>query len=227
VCFSDLNTDIRPKNQSGPFQDWLELAYSGDGSVVESLCSEERSNPKTICAYAEYVLWTWYEAKSLLLARFSLQQIGTRLWNEWHIYRDPELPRELRDQAWDALGNLWRTVFIPNVSDSLAYLNESSPGREKFDGACYMWWDVSPVHEDPERWSKNDEEQFIALCRECLDSGRPAIQEAIIHGLGHAFGWDRSYPPAEALLKDFLTTGAIPREELNAYAEIALSGKIQ
>lgn len=213
-----------PAHPIVPFQEWLDSKFGGDEQRVGEIIRVERPDDVTLASYAEYNCWVWEDPKEWLLDRFSLQQIGRGLWQDWRPYLDINLPRDLRNRAWEAASVLFRDVFSPFVSDHLAHLNEVGTG---LNGACYMWWDVSCCSPESSRTEAIDMEYFLSITRECLFSERQAIQESAIHGLGECIPWGGVFQPAQDMLDEFIASGRSVRPELIRYAEEARTGCIQ
>lgn len=208
------------------FEDWLDFAYSSDEQSVLELHSGRAWDFVARDAYAEYLIRSWEDPQRWLLDRYSLKQIGTGLWRTPHVYANHDLPRELRLRGWVALRTLFRKVFTPLVSDSLAIMNELEMPADELNMICYMWWDMASFHYRKEGADDIDRSHFLALCRECLFSPRPVLQESAIHGLGHACSWEQSFPPARELLEEYLIADVAARPELVAYAREVLTGEI-
>lgn len=205
---------------------WLDIKFKAApaSAYEEEILFDHR---ETRATYAEYVVMTWEDPRNLLISRFSLDEIGESMWREEHVYMDPLLPRNLRDRAWKALSNLFQSLFEPLVSDKLGHLGESALATEKIDGACYMWWDVSPYFPGSPYAEPADDAAFLSVCRQCLYSSRPAIQESAIHGLGHALGTSSPLRPAAKLLDGYIRSRITARRELVSYAKLARKGMIQ
>ncbi|MEQ1822776.1 MAG: hypothetical protein ABL949_09710 [Fimbriimonadaceae bacterium] len=203
-----------------PFCEWLETRYSGGGPTHDD-------HFETRATYAEYVVLTWERPTEFLTTRFTLDQIGEVMMRERHVYGSAQLPRELRNRAWRALSPLCGELFAPNVSDSLSHRNESAKGTARLDGACYMWWDVSPFYPGNRSMTPVDSAFFVSICRECLASPKAAIQESAIHGLGHAVGISEPLIEARTALDDYIREANFARPELLQYAKRARKGRVQ
>lgn len=209
------------------FENWLQLALSGEGTKVEDAVLMGSADPEVRPAYAEYVLWTWENPAEILLARFDLERIAEFLRPGDQIYMDPGLPRSLRNRAWLALGNVFHRIFEPNVGNYLSHRNESAPACKALHEVCYMWWDVSYYYPGSSAAEEDDHRAFLALCSRCLQSPSAAVQESALHGLGHAVsGTKWIEPPVHKMIDAYLSSGKVGRKELVGYARRARRGSV-
>lgn len=215
-----------PDGAALAFEDWLQLTFVTDPKHGEADELEERGSDAIRLTYAEYTLWTWEEPQTWMLDRFKLFDYGRGIWYQRHIYADLELPAELRQRGWIALRNLFHKVFIPNVSDTLSDLLEQQGQSEWLNWGCFLWWKASPYHPTAEGYYEADHQNYLNLCRECLFSSKPAIQESAILGLSYASRENVPYPPALELLEEFLAKGVAARPELIPYATRAVGGEV-
>lgn len=210
-----------------PFELWLEWSLTKDHSLVDwkiysriGLPPCYRNYPLEKPLYCGYALRVWEQPRKYLLDRFSINQIAEYLDNPIQ----PDYQGELRDRSWAALKILFEEVFLPNVSDSLGHQSQINPSTKQLDTICYLWWELRTYR--PKRGSKVNDEHFLNFCKYCFYTGKPAIQESAIHGLGHSLQGKKDFPRARKLLQDFIHYNLATRPELNRYAQIALSGEI-
>jgi hypothetical protein len=209
-----------------PFEKWLEAKFLDRWQDLDPNLNSERDHFENRCTYVEYVLWTWEDPKRWMLDRFDLQQIGRTMRDESHPYGNARLPKELRVRAWNALSCLFRDLFEPCTSGVLCHKNERSETPD-LDGACYMWWDVSPYFPGSPKMDQEDNKYFLSICEQCLKSPNATMQESAIHGLGHALGVPERLKEAATLLNGYLESDRFPRRELTKYAKKARHGRIQ
>ena len=95
-------------------------------------------------------------------------------------------------------------------------------GASPLNSACYMWWDILPIHgcpDIPER-AEFDAEVLVVLQR-LLAIPHDACRESALHGLGH---WTIDYSKVPFIIDDFLSHTPNLRPELVAYARSAKTG---
>lgn len=214
-----------PDGAALSFEDWLQLTFVTDPKYGEADDLEERGSDAIRLTYAEYTLWTWEDPQTWMLDRFKIFDYGRGIWYQRHIYADLELPVEIRERGWMALRNLFQKVFIPNVSDTLSDLLEQQGETEWLNWTCFLWWKASPYHPSNAAYDAVDHQHFLDLCRDCLFSGKPAMQESAILGLSFSSN-EKPYPPALELLKEFVAKGVAARPELIPFANRAIAGEV-
>lgn len=202
------------------FEAWVDAVFDpGNGTINTWPTDQETDDARD--AYVRHTIRLWSSAPTILLPKYDFNRIGAGLdiLTFEHVQVSREVTRQLRNDAWLALGSLFFELFEPYVSDSLGILSESHPTTAKLNGTCYMWWDVDHPYPGRNGIEQDDLQYFLNLCGRCLRSPKPAIQESAIHGLGHALeGCDWNWPDASELLKRFLDEGLASRPELIAYA---------
>jgi len=146
-----------------------------------------------------------------------LQFLFNNSYSNWmYAFIEPKVPWEARRECIRAIPHLFSAIFAERCSEELSHLDEAS--ENPLNGACYMWWDVLPVHgraEDP-AYAERDRE-FLDAMQEILLLPSMACQESALHGLGH---WSGQYPQyVEAAINRFLAVHPSLRPELRRYAE--------
>jgi len=218
------------------FDEWLEEKYTRSPDQIFDIDFQATDRTTgmayvTGTTYSEYAIWTWENPKKWLVDRFSLEQIGQAMCAHEHIYVAPTLPRDVRDRAWAALTPLFKELFEPYVHPRLVYGNprdEQGPEESSvLHDACFMWWDISRYYLNSPDVDESDHQAFLKIAGECLKSSNPAVQESAVHGLGEVIPWGGEYPPAQALLTDFIAANPTANPGLLEYARQARTGQIQ
>jgi hypothetical protein len=101
-------------------------------------------------------LATTFEQSGRLLAKFSDEQLDQGFWflisNSFceFVYSlvDPTLPLSLRLRALRSFVPVFEQIMAVRCSPHLSHLDES--GANPLNNACYMWWDILPIHGCPE-----------------------------------------------------------------------------
>jgi hypothetical protein len=158
-----------------------------------------------------------------LLARFSDAQLNQGLWYlvsnscSDHMFSliEPAVPMPIRLRVLRSIVPLFEQVMAVRCSPHLCYLDE--PGANPLNDACYMWWDILPIHGRPDLSERVefDAEVLIVLER-LLEIEHDACRESALHGLGH---WSADYrPQVVAIVDRFLRRTLNLRPELSVYA---------
>jgi hypothetical protein len=170
-----------------------------------------------------------FERSGELLSNFSDEQLNQGFWfligsSEYMLMlTQKSIPIEARRRALRSVAALFEQVMAKRCSPHLSHLNERS--ANPLNSACYMWWDVLPIHgrpDDPER-REFDAEALLVLQR-ILDIPHDACRESALHGIGH---WANYYPECADIVDEWLSRTSGLRSELITYAKNARVGHVQ
>lgn len=134
----------------------------------------------------------------------------------------PEVPLPSRLRALRACVPLFEQVMAVRCSPHLSHLDEQP--ANPLNSACYMWWDILPIHgrpDLPERAAVDAE--ILRLLPRLLSIPQDACRESALHGIGH---WRIYYPQLAAEVDAFLERTPGLRPELVAYALAAGEGTV-
>ncbi len=105
----------------------------------------------------------------------------------------------------------------------LSHLDEQP--ANPLNSACYMWWDILPIHGKPEELERAEfDAGVLCVLARLLSIPHDACRESALHGISE---WQRYYPRVEAAADDFLARTPGLRPELVSYAHRAKVGKVQ
>jgi len=210
------------------FETWLEDVFGRDESTYDLYSQLPRpfSEEPSPLIFAEWL--THVYAEPAVLDRFSANEVGLAFGQTLpHIFADPNLPIEVRRRAFRALPELFSGLFTPRCSHGLCHQNEIEPDTYYLNGVCYMWWDVSPFSWTMGWVTDEDRADFLHVCRTCLSSPNPAVQESALHGLGENSPWGDERLEISELIDWYLESGLVADPRLVAYAESASLGMVQ
>ena len=167
------------------------------------------------------------------VGHFSDGQLNQGFWylasktfsDHMYVLVDASLPEAERLACIVAMKNLFATLFSARCTNLPSHGTGAASGLSALNRICFMWWEVLPVHGEPNdpRRIKIDQ-AMLALLREVLSMDSLACQESALHGLGHWSYYYRSKvrPIIESYLAD------LPEDApLRAYARLAADGKVQ
>jgi hypothetical protein len=129
---------------------------------------------------------------------------------------DQEVSVDLRSSAFRSLNVLFANCFAPRCSHQLSQ-GMSAALNNPLNGACYMFWDTSPLSEGGLDALRVMENSLYLKNIACIESA--------LHGLGHAFYKNEKY--VETIINKFLAFSSDIDERLFAYAKAARTGYIQ
>jgi hypothetical protein len=187
-----------------------------------------------------------FEHSGELLARFSDAQLDQGFWyllggsDFMRVLVDPpdrlhaagvtlrsKAPRNVlasvRFRALRSFVPLFEQVMAVRCSPHLLHLAE--PGANPLNSACYMWWDMFPIHGSPDEPDRAEfDAEVLNVQRRILAIPHDACRESALHGLGH---WALYYPRVSEIISEFLRHTRGLRPELVVYAEHAKTGRVQ
>jgi hypothetical protein len=123
----------------------------------------------------------------------------------------------------ESIVNLFRCCFQARCTSHLSHLNES--GANALNSICYMWWDVLPIHGQPESPERREtDETILQVMEKILALPSDACRESALHGLGE---WRTYYPSRGEIIVDaFIWQNRKIRDSLRNYAYAARHGDI-
>lgn len=171
-----------------------------------------------------------FEKSGRLLARFSDEQLNQGFWflvsnscSEFmHSLVDEELPFSSRLRALRSFAALFEQVMAVRCSQHLSHLDEQ--GANPLNSACYMWWDILPIHGCPKKPARAEfDAEVLVLLRRLLSIPHDACRESALHGISE---WSIYYPQVAGIVEDFLECTPNLRPELISYAQRAKVGNV-
>lgn len=165
-----------------------------------------------------------------LLSRFSDEQLNQAFWflvsntcSEFmYALVDPGVPSLSRLRALRSFVPLFEQVMATRCSSHLSHLDE--PGANPLNSACYMWWDILPIHGHPEESARAEfDAEVLVVLRRLLAIPHDACRESALHGIGE---WCHYYPQVSRIVEDFLASTPNLRPELVSYAQRAKVGDV-
>jgi hypothetical protein len=171
-----------------------------------------------------------FERAGELLARFSDTELNQGFWylvdasgsNFMFALVDPEVPQTTRLRALRSFVPLFEQVTAVRCSPHLSHRDERP--ANPLNGACYMWWDILPIHGRPEEPGRTEfDAEVLRVLPRILAIPHDACRESALHGVSE---WVRYYPSAEAIVDDWLSRTPGLRPELVSYANRAKIGMV-
>jgi hypothetical protein len=118
---------------------------------------------------------------------------------------------------------LFEQVMASRCSPHLSHLDEQP--ANPLNGACYMWWDILPIHGKPDDPERTDfDAEVLRVLPQLLSIPHDACRESALHGVSE---WQLYYPSIGGIVDDFLFHTPNLRPELVAYAQRARVGAVQ
>lgn len=170
-----------------------------------------------------------FERSGELLSCYSNGQLNQGFWfllsnscsNFMYSLIEPAIPSTLRLRALHSFIPLFEQVMAVRCSTHLSHLDEH--GANPLNSACYMWWDILPIHGRPDLPERAEfDAEVLAVLRRLLTISHDACRESALHGLGE---WSPYYP-VTAIIDEFLALTPNLRPELVSYARRAKVGNI-
>jgi len=214
----------------GPLARWI--AYVFDHPVTDPAWhsapdAPERQEPPA--QVATHIAQTFEDSRRLL-ARFSDEQLNQAFWflvsnscSEFmYALVDPGVPNSSRLRALRSFVPLFEQVMAARCSPHLSHLDEH--GANPLNSACYMWWDILPIHGCPEEPARAEfDAEVLAVLRRLLAIPHDACRESALHGISE---WSIYCPQVSGIVEDFLASTRNLRPELVSYAQRAKVGDV-
>jgi hypothetical protein len=171
-----------------------------------------------------------FEQSGRLLARFSDEQLNQGFWflvsNSCSEFMcslvEPALRLALRLRSLRSFVPLFEQVMAVRCSPHLSHLDER--GANPLNSACYMWWDILPIHGHPEEPARAGfDSEVLVVLRRLLSIPHDACRESALHGISE---WSIYYPQVAGAVEEFLARTPNLRPELISYAQRAKGGNV-
>ena len=172
-----------------------------------------------------------FEESGRLLARFSDEQLNQAFWflvcSSCSVFMcalvDPGVPSPSRLRALRSLVPLFEQVMAARCSPHLSHLDE--PGANPLNSACYMWWDILPIHGCPGEPARAEfDAEVLEVLRRLLAIPHDACRESALHGISE---WSKYDHQVSGMVEHFLACTPDLRPELASYAQRAKVGNVQ
>lgn len=170
-----------------------------------------------------------FEQSGELLSRFSDAQLNQAFWflagcgsNFMFHLVNQGVPLATRLRALRSFIPLFEQVMIPRCSPHLSHLDEQP--ANPLNSACYMWWDILPIHGKPEEPDRTEfDAEVLGVLPRLVSIPHDACRESALHGIGH---WQLYYPSVASVVDEFLVCTPRLRPELISYAQRAKVGNV-
>lgn len=217
-------------NDSSPLTKWIEYVFDHpvtDPAWYWALDAPEWKEPPA--QVATHIAET-FEDSGRLLARFSDEHLNQAFWflvsnscSEFmYALVDPEVPSSSRLRALRSFLPLFEQVMAARCSPHLSHLDEH--GANPLNAACYMCWDILPIHGRPEEAARAEfDAEVLVLLRRLLSIPHDACRESALHGISE---WSIYYPQVQHIVDEFLSVTPHLRPELVSYALRAKVGNV-
>ena len=172
-----------------------------------------------------------FERSGELLADFTDAQLNQGFWyllsagcSEFMFALvEPAVPLARRLRALRSFVPLFEQVMAVRCSPHLSHIDEQP--ANPLNGACYMWWDILPIHGKPEEPDRSEfDAEVLRVLPRLLSIPHDACRESALHGVSE---WQLYYPSAEAIVDDWLARTPDLRPQLASYAQRAKVGMVQ
>lgn len=220
----------QPAAANGPLGKWIEYVY--DHPVIDPAWHWATDAPEWVghpAQVATYIAET-FEDSGRLLAQFSDDQLEQAFWflvsntcsQFMYALVEPGVPISSRLRALRSFVPLFEQVMSARCSPHLSHLDEQ--GANPLNGACYMWWDILPIHGCPEDPARGEfDAEVLVVLRRLLAIPHDACRESALHGIGE---WSHYYPRVAQSVDDFLARTPNLRPELVTYVHQAKVGNV-
>jgi hypothetical protein len=170
-----------------------------------------------------------FERSGELLSRFSDAQLNEALWflvsgssDFMFALVDSAVPFATRLRALRSFVPLFEQVMTVRCSPHLSHLDEQP--ANPLNGVCYMWWDILPIHGEPEASERAEfDAEVLRILPRLLSIPHDACRESALHGVSE---WQFYYPSLEGVVDEFLARTPNLRPELVSYAQRAKVGNV-
>ncbi len=171
-----------------------------------------------------------FERSGELLARCTDEQLNQGFWylvsgtcSEFmRALLEPAFPLAQQLRALRSFVPLFEQVMAARCSPHLSHLDEQP--ANSLNSACYMWWDILPIHGQPEEKDRaHFDAEVLGVLSRLLSIPHDACVESALHGIGE---WQAYYPRVEFVVDEFLARSPGLRPELVSYAHRAKVGDV-
>lgn len=170
-----------------------------------------------------------FEHSGELLSRFSDAQLNQGFWylvsagsNLMFSLVDQAVPLPTRLRAVRSFVPLFEQVMAVRCSPHLSHLDEQP--ANPLNSTCYMWWDILPVHGEPDDPKRVEfDAEILRVLPRLLSIPHDACRESALHGISE---WQLYYPSIEVVVNEWLARAPDLRPELVSYARRAKIGNV-
>lgn len=235
VLVTEMNVSRLPDEI--PFERWVQHVF--DHPIVEpqwhfhdgdefSEDWDSQANPARTLEF----LTRLFRAPAFLIGTYTRAQIDQGLSyivdsscsNHMFAISDESLPLDDRCACILATSTLYSDLMVAVYGNDLGHLQRDKGDPDRPNFACYMWWDVIPLHGGLEYRDRLNE-SVLQVFRETLILRSEACLESALHGCGH---WQSYHPKQiESIVQYFLNSRDDISPELRRYAELAAIGHVQ
>ena len=135
---------------------------------------------------------------------------------------ESKVPLASRLRALRSFLPLFEQVMAVRCSPHLSHLDEQP--ANPLNSACYMWWDILPIHGKPEEPDRAEfDAEVLRLLPRLLAIPHDACRESALHGISE---WQLYYASIERVVNEFLARTPGLRPELVSYAQRAKVGGV-
>lgn len=131
-----------------------------------------------------------FENSSELLARFTDAQLNQAFWylvgesgsDLMTALVNADVPLATRLRAIRSFVPLFEQIMAVRCSQHLSHLDEQP--ANPLNSACYMWWDILPIHGEPENTSRTEfDAEVLRVLARLLSIPHDALRESALHGV--------------------------------------------
>ena len=212
-----------------PFEEWVRYVF--DHPVVKPEWYWGGDADSLDLDQAKLILYITqlFSRSAEVLSAFSDAQVDQGFWllvgapSELQILGEATLPITDRVCCIDSILVLFRDCFARRCTNHLSHIDK--PGVGPLNSSCYMWWDIIPLHGDPEDASRRQiDDACLTVMQKTLEIPSVACQESALHGLGH---WACYYGErCSQIIATFLQRHPDLGSEVRDYATKASRGDI-
>lgn len=215
------------------FEEWVAHVFDHEVRVqqaewyFDSDCDYWDGPPEVTIAYITRL----FEDPIPYLQQYSDEQLNQGFWylvpntgsNHMFALVNRSVSIEARKRCVRSFFSLFEQLFAKICSPHLSHLDE--PGVNPLNSACYMWWDIIPIHGWPDNPTRQAlDQEFLTAMARIINLDSVACQESALHGLGH---WEMYYPnPVHKIINSFIANHPDSRSDLLTYAKRARVGHV-
>jgi hypothetical protein len=217
-------------NDAHSLSSWISHVFDHPASDPEWHWSSDAPYWQDNAEHIATLIADTFECADELLARFTDAQLNQAFWylvsascSEFMFSLvEPSVPLPTRLRALRSFVPLFEQVMAARCSPHLSHLNEKP--ANSLNSACYMWWDILPIHgkpDDPER--ADFDAEVLRILPRLLSIPHDACRESALHGISE---WQLYYPRIEVVVDEWLAQTPALRPELRSYAQRAKAGSV-
>jgi hypothetical protein len=208
------------------------IAHVFDHSVTdpEWYWSEDAPEWNDSAEHIATLIAETFERSGALLAPFTDAQLNQAFWylvsasgsNFMHSIVEPSVPLPIALRALWSFVPLLEQVMAVRCSPQLSHLDEQP--ANPLNSACYMWWDILPIHGEPDQPQRAEfDAEVLEVLPRLLSIPHDACRESALHGISE---WQVYYPDSQTVVDEWLAQIPGLRPELVSYAKLAKVGNV-